>query len=407
MKKPTILVVDDDDALREALCETLELAEYQVVACDNGEAALTQLHLRDDINLVISDVQMAPVDGIALLRSIRQSNIELPVILMTAYGTVPKAVAALHHGAADYLAKPFEVTDLMAKVENLITLYEHRTEQFIAEDSIMKELLAMTQRVAQTDTTVMISGPSGAGKEVVARHIHLHSQRAERPFIAINCAAIPENMLEAVLFGYEKGAFTGAYKSTPGKFELAQSGTLLLDEISEMELGLQAKLLRVLQEKEVERLGGRTPIALDVRILATTNRQLRDEVATGNFREDLFYRLNVFPIRLPALNMRPRDIVLLAEHFIGKYNTAVSSVPSLDAEAQAKLLAYNWPGNVRELDNVVQRALIMANGETLTAADILFEEPTGTFDASHSDASSRLTSNLRNHEQDMIIDALK
>lgn len=407
MLKSKILVVEDDDALREAIRETLELAGYQVCTCEHGEAALTSLHLQRDIALVISDVQMAPVDGLMLLKSIRAANIDLPVILMTAYGTVSKAVNALHHGASDYLAKPFEVTDLLAKVKKLIVHRQARKFAFIATDPVMQELVGIAERVACTDATVMISGPSGAGKEVVAQFIHQNSARATGPFIAINCAAIPENMLEAVLFGYEKGAFTGAYKSSPGKFELAQKGTLLLDEISEMDLGLQAKLLRVLQEKEVERLGGRSLIALDVRILATTNRNLKEQVATGNFREDLYYRLNVFPIALPPLNARPGDVSLLADHFIAQYRNDSEIARELSDEAKLRLLEYNWPGNVRELDNVIQRALILSSSQQIQADDILFEETTERQLAQTDNFGCRLNSNLRNREQEMIVNALR
>ncbi|MEM7209370.1 MAG: sigma-54 dependent transcriptional regulator [Pseudomonadota bacterium] len=406
MKKVKILVVDDDDSLRCALRDTLEIAGYNVAESEHGEAALTRLLLEPDIKLVISDVQMKPVDGLALLDSIRESHLDLPVILMTAFGTVNKAVAALHHGAADYLAKPFELSDLLEKVEGLLSHSIERRDQFIAEDPIMQELMAMAERVAKTDTTVMISGPSGAGKEVVARHVHACSPRAKRAFVAINCAAIPENMLEAVLFGYEKGAFTGAYKSTPGKFELAQGGTLLLDEISEMELGLQAKLLRVLQEREVERLGGNQTILLDVRILATTNRDLKGEVAEGNFREDLFYRLNVFPLRLPPLNARVNDVPLLSQYFVEKY-CPPNEKRTLTADALTKLGEYDWPGNVRELDNVMQRALILSNSQSIQAGDILFEESFNS-DATHPvDSGNALSSNLRNREQEMILDALR
>ena len=411
MKKAKILVVEDDDALREAISDTLELADYEVLVCGHGEAALTELHVHSDIALVISDVQMSPVDGLSLLKSIRGSHFDLPVILMTAYGSVPKAVSALHLGASDYLAKPFEVHELLQKVENLIADSPEHSDAFIASDPVMEELVGVAQRVAASEATVMISGPSGAGKEVVARFIHQYSDRSDKPFIAINCAAIPENMLEAVLFGYEKGAFTGAYKSMPGKFELAQGGTLLLDEISEMDLGLQAKLLRVLQEKEVERLGGRTLISLDVRILATTNRALKDEVAAGRFREDLFYRLNVFPLKLPPLNARRSDIPLLAKHFIAKYHKGPEPERTLSTEAELRLLDYSWPGNVRELDNVVQRALILANGRQIQGADILFEELESDAieadDETKQDSASMLNSNLRSREHEMIVDALR
>ncbi|MGL4835217.1 MAG: sigma-54 interaction domain-containing protein, partial [Shewanella sp.] len=244
----------------------------------------------------------------------------------------------------------------------------------VADDKSLA-LLALAQRVAASDASVMIMGPSGSGKEVLARYIHQHSSRAEQAFVAINCAAIPENMLEATLFGYEKGAFTGAYQACPGKFEQAQGGTLLLDEISEMDLALQAKLLRVLQEREVERLGGRKTIKLDVRVLATSNRDLKAAVAAGHFREDLFYRINVFPLTWPALNQRPLDILPLARHLLAKHAKSLNVVelPELDEQACRRLLSHRWPGNVRELDNVIQRALILRVGAVISANDIIID----------------------------------
>ena len=288
----------------------------------------------------------------------------------------------------------------------------------IAEDLRTRELIEIATRVAASDATVMIGGESGTGKEVLARFIHLHSARADGPFVAINCAAIPDNMLEAVLFGYEKGSFTGAVRASAGKFEQAQGGTLLLDEISEMSLPLQAKLLRVLQEREVERLGGREMIQLDVRVLATSNRRLREEVAAGRFREDLFYRLNVFPLTLPALRERPRDILPLARHLVERHLRGGETLPPIEPEAEARLLAHAWPGNVRELDNLMQRALILCDGQRIRAVDVHFEAldgaaarvsgPTGELAASD-DANSKkcLTDDLRNVEEQMILDALR
>ena len=243
----------------------------------------------------------------------------------------------------------------------------------IAEDKRTRKLVALSQRVAASDVTVMIGGESGTGKEVLARFIHDQSERAEGPFVAINCAAIPENMLEAVLFGYEKGAFTGAYKSSPGKFEQAQGGTLLLDEISEMELGLQAKLLRVLQEREVERLGGAAAIPLDLRVIASTNRIMRDEVSNGRFRQDLYYRINVFPLNIPALRDRPEDIIPLARQLSCRHEKNDIS-PGFSREAEQYLLSHSWPGNVRELENVIQRALILKTGNLIEVSDICLDE---------------------------------
>ena len=306
-----ILIVEDDPALAEALQDTLELAGFQSERAAHGGEALQCLH-RQRFALVLSDVHMQGMDGHALLREIKAGFPELPVLLMTAYASVEKAVQAMRDGAADYLVKPFEADVLIATVARYAVSDNEPGLTPVAEDPASQELLRLATRVAQSEATVMISGESGSGKEVIARYIHNNSSRAEGPFVAINCAAIPENMLEATLFGYEKGAFTGAYKANPGKFEQAQGGTLLLDEISEMDLALQAKLLRVLQERELERLGGGKLIALDVRVLATSNRDMRAEVAAGRFREDLFYRLNVFPLHLLSLRERPGDILPLA-----------------------------------------------------------------------------------------------
>ena len=272
----------------------------------------------------------------------------------------------------------------------------------IARDPRTRRLLAIAERVAATDVTVTISGESGSGKEVFARYLHRHSHRSRAPFVAINCAAIPENMLEALLFGHEKGAFTGASTSHAGKFEQAHTGTLLLDEISEMDLGLQAKLLRVLQEKEVERIGGVEPIALDVRVIATTNRDLRSYVADGRFREDLYYRLNVFPLHIPPLRDRPGDIMPLAEMALAKHRIEPQGAVAIADDARLKLEAYRWPGNVRELENLIQRSVILLRGNTISAADLAFEE-----DYLPESGESDLQAGLRNREYQMIIDALK
>jgi len=411
------LVVEDDSALSQALSDTLQLSGYEVETATDGEQALAKLD-RNQVDMVLTDVQMRPMDGRALLRNLRSRFHELPVLVMTAYGTVEQAVEAMKLGAVDYLAKPFEVNDLLEKVERYLPQRHVQDGSMIAEDLRTRELVELAARVASSDATVMIGGESGTGKEVLARYIHCHSARVDGPFIAINCAAIPDNMLEAVLFGYEKGAFTGAVKSSAGKFEQAQGGTLLLDEISEMSLSLQAKLLRVLQEREVERLGGRDVIQLDVRVLATSNRHLREEVAAGRFREDLFYRLNVFPLTLPALRERPRDILPLARHLIQRHLRGGESLPHFEPEAEARLLAHRWSGNVRELDNLMQRALILCDGERIEAAHIHFEMLDGDVPATPNglpantvsdDASgkNRLNSDLRNVEEQMILDALR
>ncbi|HED14456.1 MAG TPA: sigma-54-dependent Fis family transcriptional regulator [Gammaproteobacteria bacterium] len=372
MKTPLILVVEDDAALCDALAETLRLAQYRVVSAD-GSARALQILAMEKVDLVISDVRMPGMSGHVLLRKIRDKHPQTIVLLMTAYGSIQQAVEAMRDGAVDYLVKPFEAQVLVNTVERYLPA-DVPDGEVIAEDSVTLDLLQLAKRVAQTNSTVLITGKSGTGKEVIARFIHQQSARSAGPFVAVNCAAIPENMLEATLFGYEKGAFTGAYQASPGKFEQAQGGTLLLDEISEMDLGLQAKLLRVLQEREVERLGGKKLIVLDVRVLATSNREIRQEVAAKRFREDLYYRLNVFPLHMPTLASRPGDILPLTSYFLRHHAHLAGRVGvQLSAAAQAALLAYRWPGNVRELDNLLQRALILQLGETIEVADLQFE----------------------------------
>lgn len=406
MSRPAVLIVEDDPNLREALLDTLRHAEHPVFAAGSGSEALEILNA-EDIGLVISDLQMEPMDGHELLGEIRHLHPALPAVLMTAHGSIENAVDEMRHGAADYLVKPFEVDTLMS----IIARYLRPTAeagQTVAVDKNSVRLLRIAERVAATVVTVTISGESGCGKEIYARHIHRHSPRAGQPFVAINCAAIPDNMLEAVLFGYEKGSFTGASAAHPGKFEQAQGGTLLLDEISEMDLGLQAKLLRVLQEKEVERIGGRALIPLDVRVLATTNRNLKAYVADGRFREDLYYRLNVFPLHIPPLRERPDDILPLAEAAIRKHVADGDLSPELSEEAGRALRGHAWPGNVRELENLVQRSLILLQGNVLDAGDLVFEESAAMLPVTAVSISpSVLQDDLKHREFQLIIDALR
>ena len=362
-----ILVVEDDPNLREAVCDTLELAGQSAISASGGVEALKLLETQP-VGLVVSDVRMMPMDGIALLKEVRNRFPHLPVVLMTAFADVDRAVEAMRSGACDFLLKPFEPKALLEHVARYRLPEALDDERVIANDPMSRNLFAMATRVAQTDTTVLLTGESGVGKEVVARYIHNHSARRNGPFVAINCAAIPDSLLEATLFGYEKGAFTGAQQAQAGKFEQAQNGTLLLDEVTEMPLGLQAKLLRVLQEREVERVGGKKPVALDIRIVATSNRDMAEAVNKGVLREDVFYRLNVFPLLIPALRQRPADIVSLARHFLVEHGSR-SGRPGLRLApaAEAVLLAHSWPGNVRELENVMQRAVILAAGDEVEA----------------------------------------
>ncbi len=413
MNQSTILVVEDDANLRGALCDTLELAGYQVTGMEHGQSALDTI-ASQPVSLLLSDLQMQPMDGHTLLKKAKAMMPDLPVVMMTAYGTVQSAVEAMHQGASDYLLKPFEADELLGRVQRYVSQLGQDEGDMVAESRVSRELQALAKRVADSDATVLINGESGTGKEVLARFLHSHSPRADKPFVAINCAAIPENMLEATLFGYEKGAFTGASQAYAGKFEQANHGTILLDEISEMDLALQAKLLRVLQEKEVERIGGRKVLSLDVRVLATTNRTLRDEVKAGRFREDLFYRLNVFPLQISPLRERRDDILALSQRLLGKHATQNGRVaPVLDQAARDKLVSHSWPGNVRELDNVLQRALILQNGETLKAEDIAFEALSGAeqsparVDSSATVSAMPDSQDLRSQEQRHILDVLE
>jgi len=402
-----VLVVEDDADLREAICDTLQLNQISFHEAENGRAAERFLSSHS-ASLVLSDVQMSPGNGYELLSNIRKSQMDTPVILMTAYGSIPQAVDAIQAGAVDYLVKPFEVSSLVNTVRKQIRNPVPVDQGLVAVDTASHETLLMAKRVAQTDASVLLNGESGVGKEVYSRFIHQQSERSQQAFVAINCAAIPENMLEAVLFGYEKGAFTGAHKSTIGKFEQAQGGTLLLDEITEMDLGLQAKILRVLQEKEVERLGSTKIIELDVRIIATTNRDLRQEVREKRFREDLFYRLNVFPITIPALRQRPDDIVPIAHKILAQYSRAAGDSIHLSDATCDCLRRHNWPGNVRELDNVIQRALIMKQGKEILPQDIMLE---GSIDEIPLEPlledNGMLSSDLRDRETEVILETLR
>src|SRR6202790_5667664 len=369
----SVLVVEDDAALREALVDTLRAAGLPALSAPDAPAAL-QLLDSEEIALVISDVQMPGPNGYQLLSSIKQLRPDLPVVLMTAYGTVAQAVAAMREGATDYIVKPFDAQALIEMARRQLALRVVPNE-LVAVDPESRRLVSLARRIAENDATVLISGESGTGKEVYARFIRDHSARADKPFVAINCAAIPENMLEAGLFGYEKGAFTGALAAHAGKFEQAQGGTLLLDEISEMDLGLQAKILRVLQEREVERLGSTRTISLDVRVIATSNRDLPEEVRAARFRADLFYRLNVMSLRLPALRERRGDILPLARRAIQACARGGQVSVMLSPDAERKLLHYDWPGNARELTKIVQRAAWLAAGGLINAADLDINAP--------------------------------
>ncbi|UCD63435.1 MAG: sigma-54-dependent Fis family transcriptional regulator [Candidatus Zixiibacteriota bacterium] len=380
--KYSVLVVDDDKLVNEFVVATLRRCGYTCEAVFSGEEGLTLLK-RQQFDIVLADLKMKEIDGIALLKHARDLYPDIVYIIMTAYGTIETAVRAIKLGAYDFLLKPLHpetiehilkrVTEMLRlKSENEIMRKDlaHRFQNIIGKSKAMKEVFDLISSVAEARSTVMITGASGTGKELVARAIHYASDRKGGPFIKLNCAALPENLVEAELFGYEKGAFTDAKKTNRGRFELADGGTLLLDEISEMPLNLQSKLLRVLQEREFERVGSSSTISVDVRIIATSNRNLKEYIAAKRFREDLFYRLNVIPIHLCPLNEKVEDIPLLVRHFIDKYNRENNKqVEGIEQSALSLLTRYHWPGNVRELENLIERAVVTTKRAMLAEDD--------------------------------------
>jgi two-component system, response regulator FlrC len=411
MNKPneSVLVVEDDAALREALTDTLRAAGITALPAGDAREALELLESQE-IALVISDVQMPGANGYELLSAIKRLRPDLPVVLMTAFGTVAQAVSAMRDGATDYIVKPFDAQALIEMARRQLAIRVMPNE-LIAVDPESKRTVSLARKIAETDATVLITGESGTGKEVYARFIRDHSVRADKPYVAINCAAIPDNMLEATLFGYEKGAFTGALAAHAGKFEQAQGGTLLLDEISEMDLGLQAKILRVLQEREVERLGSGRTISLDVRLIATSNRDLAEEARASRFRADLYYRLNVMSLRLPALRERRGDILPLARRGIQACARGSRAAICLSPAAERKLLQYDWPGNARELTNIVQRAAWLASGGRIDAADLdmgTTVSPAATPNAEPAqDQEAGLDHDLKERERELILATLR
>jgi DNA-binding NtrC family response regulator len=377
---PPILLVEDKDSLRTMLRHALEAQGHTVVEARDQPEAETAL-LASHPALVLSDLRLTNGDGFGVLRAAKEQDPELPVIVMTAFGSIQDAVAAMKEGALDFLAKPVDPDHLLLLVEralaqrrlaneNLILKAElaqrRGAPQIVGDDARLKQVSIALHRAAATDTTVLLEGESGTGKELFARALHALSPRADGPFVAINCAAIPETLLETELFGHEKGAFTGAANRKPGKFELAHRGTLFLDEIGDLPLALQAKILRALEEKRFERVGGTAPLQVDVRVVAATNRNLKAAVAARQYREDLYFRLSVFPIVIPPLRDRPDDIVTLARYFIDKFCRDMNKRPlQLSPAAEQELRSYAWPGNVRELQNCIERAAILTEGETI------------------------------------------
>ncbi|MBI5237289.1 MAG: sigma-54-dependent Fis family transcriptional regulator [Deltaproteobacteria bacterium] len=366
-----ILVVDDEEKMRLAVMEALRRRGYSVTGAASAEAALG-LAGSGNWSLVISDMKMPGMDGMGLLKAIKKASPHIPVLIITAFGTIEKAVEAVKEGAVDFILKPFSLDALEGIVEKALRAsavfnsFESKGKAMLSVDPAMKRVVSMALTASSTDATVLISGESGTGKELLTRFIHENSPRSKRPFVAVNCASIPDGLIESELFGYEKGAFTGATVSRQGKFELANTGTMLLDEITELDIRLQAKLLRVIQEKEVDRLGGKAPLGLDIRFIATTNRDIRAEVRDGRFREDLFYRLNIFPIALPALRERKEDTIYLAGHFMRKFSLRYSRrIEAMSEELVEHIKTEEWRGNVRELENTIERGVLVCTGTTL------------------------------------------
>jgi two-component system NtrC family response regulator len=419
-----ILIVDDEKVQREILEGFLVKQGYEAMAAEDGQKALEKFK-SGAFDLVLTDYRMPGMDGIQLLREVRRLQPETIVVIMTAYGTVGTAVAAMKEGAYDYLTKPIDLDELLLltqRVEREVSLSQENRElkeqlrekfkvDFIVSASRqMEEALNLVGRVSQSSATVLILGESGTGKELIARAIHYSSPRADKPFVKVNCAALPENLLESELFGHEKGAFTGAVARRIGRFEQADQGSIFLDEIGDLSPSLQMKLLRVLQEKEFERLGSNQTIRSDVRVIAATNRNLEEAIQKGTFREDLYYRLNVVTISLPPLRGRKEDIPLLAEHFLKKYNREnKKNVASLSKEARDLVMRYDYPGNVRELENIIERAVVLCRGETLTTQDLPLNLREGKAEAAlERDRGTRsLPDTLEEIERQLIFKALE
>ncbi len=423
----TILVVDDERNYTLILAAVLEDAGYEALTANSGSEALDTL-TQSDVDLVVTDMKMPAMDGIELLEQIKKADADLPVIMMTAHGTVEKAVEAMQKGAYNYILKPFDNEQLVLYAKKAVSTYgvvkENRQlrsavesrysfHNIIGKSKPMQDVFEIIRKVAPASATVLIEGASGTGKELVASALHFNSPRKDKPFIAVNCSALAETLLESELFGHEKGAFTGAVSMKKGRFEIADGGTLFLDEIGELSGGLQVKLLRVLQERVIERVGGIKPIPVNIRLIAATNKSLKEEVAAGNFREDLFYRLNVVPITLPPLRERLEDIRPLVKHFIDKYSperTAGEPITGFDREVERLFYEYDWPGNVRELENVIERAVVLSPEAVIQVSDL----PKDFVDSAHSTlhmdgipVDANLYDTLALVEKNMIVRALK
>lgn len=420
--KPAILIVEDEAKMRRLL--ELQLADEGFVAQSAPDAEIgLQMLAKQPYDLVVSDCKLPGMNGLEFLQAAKRINAEMPVVIMTAYGTVESAVEAMKAGASDYVLKPFSLTELVLVIRKELHATHLRDENrslrealglkykydnIVAQSENMQAVLRLVERVAPTNATVLVGGESGVGKDLIARAIHQHSQRASGPFVKINSTAIPETLLESELFGYEKGAFTGATSSKPGKFELADKGTLFLDEIGDIPPAIQVKLLRVLQEREFERLGGTRTLKVDVRMIAATNRDLRAALEEGTFREDLYYRLNVVAIDIPPLRQHKEDIPALVAFFLERYAREMEKpVPKITPQALQLLTDFHWPGNIRELENVVQRAVALSSGPTIDAGDIQVDQPAARLAANGASQFLPPGVTLDQWEEDAIREALR
>ncbi|MGO8946433.1 MAG: sigma-54-dependent transcriptional regulator [Ktedonobacterales bacterium] len=424
-----ILVGDDDGGVRDVLAQLLTGEGYQVVTAATGQESLNLL-IRDESerpDLALLDIKMPGMDGITILQRMLDQGVDVPVILMTGYTTASVAIKAMQMGAADYLTKPFtDLDEVIIDVEKVLRYEELKrgqgaplvpalkidaSERIVGTSPDMVQIFKTIGRVARTPATVLVTGETGTGKELMAEAIHNASERRSGPLVKVNCAALPETLLESELFGHEKGSFTGAITQHKGRFEAANKGTIFLDEVGEMTFGTQKKLLRVLQEREFERVGGNIPVKVDVRVIAATNRTLRDEVATGRFREDLFYRLNVIAIHMPPLRERIEDVPALVNYFLDKHRYSSASTPTRITEAAMNILMeYDWPGNVRELENIIQRAMVLSRGNIISRDHIVFQNELNRFVLDVDQrvrASTPLDEILREVKRETILSALR
>ena len=423
----TILIVDDEINYTRILAAVLDDAGFETLTANSGSEALDLLYA-SDVDLLLTDMKMPSMDGIDLLERVKQKDPDLPVIMMTAHGTVEKAVEAMQKGAYNYILKPFDNDRLVLYVDKALSMYrvvkENRRlrsavanrysfHNIIGKSKAMQDVFQIIRKVAPSAATVLIEGASGTGKELVANALHVNSPRKDKPLVAVNCSALAESLLESELFGHEKGAFTGAVALKKGRFEIADGGTLFLDEIGDLSPGLQVKLLRVLQARVIERVGGVKPIPVNIRLVTATNKSLKAEVTSGHFREDLFYRLNVVSITLPPLRERLEDIRPLVEHFLAKYSDERSTglpVTGIDREVERLFYEYNWPGNVRELENVIERAVVMSPEALIQVPDLpkdFVDNAHGTLHMEGIPVDANLYETLALVEKNMILRALK